>query len=291
LLPVEWKEGEWPVWNESQHVTVKITAGSKQLVPTSIDHPGLSALSASQSEVFQFGSGKLENLPLNLLFCREPDLSYYSFKENEATLIGSANTPATRKGQFTFFGRRQTDISFSLEFKLSFHPSGESSEEAGLLVYLDCDRYIPYKIISSSSPLNKLAPSHATSESARTVRLGDDMELCNDASNLRPPMAKKLEGKSEWVDLKVIAKRRWYEFYYKPEDGGDWIHSGNAMARRVSGGFTGEKTLRRNRRMKKTDLFFLSIGVIVGAYATGNGQKSNASAKVKDFKYTTLETH
>ncbi|KAH8922961.1 glycoside hydrolase family 43 protein [Atractiella rhizophila] len=264
VLPVTWKKGEFPVW----HGPIKVVMEAEyELIKEEYDG-GIRKLKNGEKKLYNFGTGLLGEVPIDLLFLRNPILDNFKFEGRKATLFGTENSLDARDGPITILGRRQTDVEFAVTVSLSFVPNFGSGEEAGLAVYLDCDKFIPFRIQSASSKLSHASTSAVKKGTKRVLRIASGGELCNDASNKYPCFYKELSDDGK-VDLRVIGRRMYYEFWFK-EESGEWKEAGRAAASRVSGGFT---------------------GTIIGMFATGNGQKSQTPAIFENYEYECINTH
>ena len=114
LLPVEWKEGEWPVVNGngtmSENSYVSLKGGSQE-----------------QKALYPFGKGE------GFVYLQNPDSAKYDLLKNGIRLCASKSSLA-ENDRPTFIGERQTSANIDYSSTVSLKKS-KAGDEAGLTAY------------------------------------------------------------------------------------------------------------------------------------------------------------
>lgn len=128
LVPVEWKEGEWPVVNGGLPVD---TVTKARLLPQVV---------LPQVNTSDFKAGKLGPEFLNI---QNPLRENYAFKDGAWTL--KAHGTLSQNDQPTFMGIRQTAPKMTFETEVSL-PSGKGNPRAGVTVYQKHDGHVDFAL-------------------------------------------------------------------------------------------------------------------------------------------------
>lgn len=195
-----------------------------------------------------------EKLRLGWIFVRNPDEKNYSLTERPGwlRLRGSPKTLYDVASP-TFVGRRQTALSCRASVSLAFEPRN-ANEEAGLVL--------------RGNERNHIAVGVRLQEGRRQVFLRRMLD-----GNVVEPIATATAPEGEIV-LSVNASPLSYEFTIADAQGNEQA-LGTARTRDLS---TETLTAQENAHFNFT-------GVVIGLYATGNGQPSAAPADFDWFDY------
>lgn len=190
-----------------------------------------------------------EKLGFEWMFVRNPTPNVCKLDQQNSrlTLTGQA-TNLSEIGQLTFVGRRQQHVNASFVTSMAFTPTKEG-EEAGLVARRDEDAHYEIGVIHSGGS-NKLI--------ARLTVRGQSQIVHEAALN------------SDRIFLKINSSETEYTLLYS-ENGETWTSVASGSARALSP----EDFVSK----------MCFTGVVIGLYATGNGQDSQAEAHFDWFEY------
>jgi alpha-N-arabinofuranosidase len=193
-------------------------------------------------------------LGLEWVYVRNPVETNYSLAERSGflRLKGSAVTLKDVDAQ-TLVGRRQTDLSCRAATLLSFEPKSEN-EEAGLVLRGNDRNHLQLGITLKGGKRQVFLRKVLHEKSVEPVQYADSGE-----------------GP---VELIVTAKPLEYAFFFKPPRGVE-KPLGTATTRELS---TEVMSAQQNVGLNFT-------GVVIGLYATGNGQANSVPADFDWFEY------
>lgn len=199
MMPVEWKNG-WP----------EIVGGNKPL-PFVNKKPNLpSSKEAVESMTGNFISRDEFNgdrLGFEWNFIRTPLDRWYEL--NKGTLyIKPRKESIHTETNFSFIGRRQQHLQFEASTKLSYVLTN-ALQTAGLVAFQNEKQYLLLgKRLNSEGKVEVFLE-----EKAATINKGTPTILAK----------KELGDKSKDLYLKIEGNKRYYDFYYKTSDKGEWM--------------------------------------------------------------------
>lgn len=180
------------------------------------------------------------------LYLRNPDSSNYSINDRKGFLrLKGASVSLNDWDSPTMIARRQQHFDFTASTSIDYDPK-QRNEEAGLTIMMD-NRF-HYDVFISQV------------KGKRVINLRYTLDNLNQVLQQLPLPNGKIE-------IVVKGNKKLYQFYYKNANG-SYVEIGKLNTRflgtEVSGGYN---------------------GVIIGLYATGNGNKSKSNADFDWFKY------
>ncbi|KAJ7481165.1 beta-xylosidase [Mycena galericulata] len=256
LTNVTWALGDWPVF---QNVSGIIDGPVLPLRPE-IRGDG-AFITAPDSINFAPGS----TLPLHFAHWRIPDAASYAISppghENTLRLLPSLlnltgfdeNSAPTKQ---TFVGRRQVHSEFVYSVDVEYAPQ-QPEEEAGVSAFLTQNHHIDFGLVclakATSCADSTVLRIRTTSSTATTPRPDTIVPLPH-------PSTTRLEIRA--------GNLTHYTFSYSQTGGAaPMVVAGYGLSEDVSWGFTG------------------ALCVILGVYATGNGQNASTPAYVSRWEY------
>jgi len=199
MMPVEWKN-DWPT----------IVDGNKA-IPLISKRPNL-RLSKEKNEPMNgnfvshddFNKNKLD---LKWNFVRTPSEKWYDLKDGKL-LIKSRKQSIQTETNFSFIGRRQQHLKFETSTKLEFTPK-DTLAAAGLVAFQNEKHYL-------------LIGKRLNSDGKQEVFLERRAAKIQDG---KPEIVAKkvLEENAKALFVKVEGKGRFYDFYYKTTEKGEWV--------------------------------------------------------------------
>ena len=183
------------------------------------------------------------------LHLRNPDSANYSLTDRKGYLCLKGSEYSLYDWESpTMIARRQQHFDFAASTKIDFNPN-KANEEAGITMMMDNRFHYDFYI--------------NTKEGKRQLNLRYTLDSLNQ-------VMKQIPLTNGDVELMVKGDKKIYTFFYKQANGA-MVEVGKINTRflgtEVSGGYN---------------------GVILGLYATGNGQKSTTNAYFDWFKYEPL---
>ncbi len=185
-------------------------------------------------------------LPFNWMYLRNPKASNYSLSERKGYLrLHGAAETLGEIASPTLVARRQQHFDFQAETRLEFDPLNEN-EEAGLTLLMTNEHHYDFHITRKNGQ--------------RMLLVKYTLETIRQTAAEIPLM----EGA---VDLRISGTRAYYHFSFAQRDG-----------------IFGE-IAKVNTRYLATEVTGGYNGVVIGLYATGNGEACAANADFCGFKY------
>lgn len=199
MMPVEWKNG-WP----------EIVGGTKPL-PFVLKKPNLPAskekiapMSGNFTSRDDFNGDKLD---LIWSFVRTPLDKWYELSGGKLYIKPRKESIHTETN-FSFIGRRQQHLQFEASTKLSYNLIN-TLQTAGLVAFQNEKQYLLLgKRLNSDGKIEVFLE-----ETAATVNNGTPIILAK----------KELSDNSKELFLKIEGKKRYYDFFYKTSEKGEWI--------------------------------------------------------------------
>ena len=205
MVPVEWKTGQWPVFNGGQPVDtlMKVKTLAPQQQRKTVCHT-------------LFNSGKLGPEFVHL---QNPIRDNYRFVDGKLRLTPHGSL--TENNQPTFVGRRQESAAVVVETEIDASTLGFGTE-AGLTIYQIHDGHYD------------LAVEKYMTGTVAVVMKYRAKSLTGEAMGEA--------GQEDKIRLRITSDGQMYNFYYS-RNGGEWnqlaSHNCSMMSTEVVGGFTG----------------------------------------------------
>lgn len=220
MMPVEWKN-DWPT----------IVEGNKA-IPMINKRPNLPLAKEKREPTNgnfvshdDFESNKLD---LKWNFVRTPSEKWYDLKDGKL-LIKPRKESIHTETNFSFIGRRQQHLKFEASTKLEFTPE-DALETAGLVAFQNEKNYL-------------LIGKRLNTEGKQEVYLERTASKIKDSES--EILAKKeLAVNATALFVKIEGKGRYYDFYYKTAEKGEWSLlakdiDGIILSTKEAGGFVG----------------------------------------------------
>lgn len=220
MMPVEWKNN-WPE-----------IVGGKQPIPMIHKRPNL-PLSKEKTEPLNGNFISKDDFNANELdfkwsFIRTPKEKWYELLDGKL-LIKPRQESIHTETNFSFIGRRQQHLKFEASVKLEFVPK-DNLEAAGLTAFQNEKHYLLIgKRINADHKLEVFVERTAD-------------KINNGKSEIISK--KELSGSDEPLFVKIEGNGKWYSFYYKTAEKGEWNLlikdvDGSILSTKEAGGFVG----------------------------------------------------
>ncbi|WP_163407308.1 glycoside hydrolase family 43 protein [Flavobacterium ajazii] len=220
MMPVEWKN-DWPE-----------IVGGNQPIPMIHQRPNL-PVSKTKAESLNgnfvskddFNSSELD---LKWNFIRTPKEKWYELI-NGKLLIRPGSESIHTETNFSFIGRRQQHLKFEASVKFEFTPK-DNLQVAGLTAFQNEKHY--FLIGKRLNSDNK--PEVFVERTAAKINSGNSEVISK----------KELLDTDKSLFIKIEGNGRWYSFYYKTTEKGDWNlltkdADGSILSTKEAGGFVG----------------------------------------------------
>lgn len=199
MMPVEWNEG-WPeIVGGTQplpfvHKKPNLPASKEKTVP----------MSGNFTSRDDFNGDKLD---LIWSFVRTPLEKWHELKDGKLYIKPRKESIHTETN-FSFIGRRQQHLQFEAATKLNYALTN-TLQTAGLVAFQNEKQYFLLgKRLNSDGKMEVFLE-----ETAATINNGVPIILAK----------KELSEKSKDLYLKIEGKKRYYDFYYKTSEKGEWV--------------------------------------------------------------------